>query len=93
MTNFHDRRDGSVKPLASDRAQYLQGTSMHGKGNARAYVWTKPAEGQDKGVRYEGSHVSPSKGGLTLHGGPKAQTFSDADVAEVGYYDDKGHHA
>jgi hypothetical protein len=86
---FNDRRDGTLKPLASDRAAYLQGTWMHGKPNVRAVVWTKPAEGQKKGVRYEGSHVSPSKDGVTLLGGPKAKKFTNADVDEVHYYENK----
>lgn len=83
MPDFHDRRTGEVKPLASDRAEYLQGTWMHGKGDTRAAVWTK------QGVRHEGTRVSPTKDGVTLHGGLKPQKFTNDSVDEVHYYTHK----
>jgi hypothetical protein len=79
------------KPSASDRAAALQDTWKHGHPETRAVVWTKAPEGQEKGARYEGSHVSPSKNGLTLHGsGPKAMPFSNDAVDEVHYVNPRG---
>jgi hypothetical protein len=63
---------------------------MHGKGDTTAVVWTKAPEGQKQGARYEGTHVSPSENGIILHGGPKAQHFSNASVDEVHYRNPKG---
>jgi len=89
--DFNDRRDGTLKPLASDRAEYFQGTWKYGKPNYRAYVWTKPAEGQKKGVRYEGTHITPNKNkdGIVLHGLPGGEKFSNDSVDEIGYFENK----
>jgi hypothetical protein len=79
-TVFHDRRP------ANKQAEYLQGTSLHGKGDTRAVVWTKPQEGQEKGARYEGSHVSPTKTGVRLHGAPGGTMhFANEAVHSVNY--------
>lgn len=78
------------KPSASDRAAYLQDTWKHGHPETTAVVWTKAQEGQKQGARYEGTHVSPSKNGITLHGGPKAQHFSNDAVDEVNYINPRG---
>ena len=85
-----DRGNHPARKMAgSDRALYLQGTSMHGKPNTRAVIWTKPNEGQEKGVRYEGNRVTPTKEGVLLHGGLKPQHFSDHAIDEVHYYQPK----
>ena len=79
------------KPSASERAAYLQSTWKHGHPETRAVVWTKPQGDNEQGVRYEGSHVSPSRNGITLHGsGPKAQAFSNDAVDEVNYVNPRG---
>jgi hypothetical protein len=78
------------KQSASDRAAYLQTTSLHGKGDTKAVIWTKAPEGQTKGARYEGTRVSPTKNGVVLHGGATAQTFHNDSVDEVHYYQDRG---
>ena len=90
MPNFHDRRTGEVSQLPSERAHYLTSTWRHGHPETRAVVWTSPNKGQKQGSRYEGSHVSPAKGGFHLHGGPKAQFFSDKSEAKITYVNPKG---
>lgn len=84
------RRHNETKPLGSDKAAALQNTWMHGKGDTKAVIWTKAPEGQTKGARYEGTHVSPTKDGVILHGGAKAQTFHNSSVDEVHYVNPRG---
>ncbi len=84
------RSHSERKPLASERAKDLQNSWKHGQGDTKAVVWTKPQPGQEKGVRYEGTHVSPTQDGLHLHGGPKAMKFSNESVDEVHYINPRG---
>jgi hypothetical protein len=92
MSSYENARSFSEKkttPLASDTARNLQNTWKHGHPETRAVIWTKGNEG-GKGVRHEGSHVSPSENGVNLHGGPRAQHFSNESVAEVHYINPRG---
>lgn len=98
MPEFHDRRTSEVKEHnpdhldgstenAHDAADRLSKSWMHSAGDHSAVVWAKGSESNPKGTRYEGSHVSPMKGGtgMNLHTTIGARSFKNREVATVNY--------